>query len=236
MIEHTEGIVLHTIPYSESSVISHIYSKKFGVHSCIMSTVRTQRSKSAYFRPLSIITYSVYHTKQNLHRIKDIQFAYIASSIYDSVYKANMALFIGEFLHKLCIHTEANIDVYNFIAQYIQFLDTEDNSYTQSHIIFLIQLLQYWGISPHSEYSKGFYFDKQLGIFTEQYNSSCLSLQLSSVLHDFIESNTFASNIRCSRDEKHLIIEAIIDYYGIHTHSIGTLHTLNILKQIFSPQ
>lgn len=233
MLEETEGIVLHTIPYSESSIISHIYTKRFGVISCFMNNVRNKRSKSAYFRPLSIINCRIYHKKEQLQRIKDIEFEYVTHSIYDSVYKANIALFIGEFLYKLCIHNEANTEMYKYLEQYVHFLDSEENAYQQSHIIFLIQLLHFWGITPNNNFKEGLYFNKLHGTFESNNSATSLSLNTSKLLQRYFSCKEFGDQIQCSRTERQQILEAIIDYYTIHTHSFKTLETLEVLKRIF---
>lgn len=235
MIDSTEGIVLHSIPYSETSIIAHIYSKKFGNISCIMGNVRGSRSKSAYFRPLSIIKFQIYNKKNNtLQRIKDIEYVYMPQSMYDSIYKANIALFLGEFLHKLCIHFDANIELFNFVESYIQFLDTENETYHQSHILFLIHLLRFWGIFPQKNFKEGWYFNKQHGLFEETYTEACVSKELSPILYSCIQSNNFSDTIVSNRKERQELLEAIISYYQIHVHSIQTLHTLEILKTIFT--
>ncbi|HON51806.1 MAG TPA: recombination protein O N-terminal domain-containing protein [Bacteroidales bacterium] len=235
MIETTQGIVLHTIPYSESSVISHMYTLTYGPLSFINSNVRVHRAKTAYFRPLSIVTIQFYLQKNNaLHRIKHIEYSYIPKTIYDSVYKANIALFVGEFLHSLCIHNESNPELYKYIYSYITFLDSENISFHQSHLIFLTHLLKYWGIIPQNNHRADMYFIPQKGIFEKTFSEGALSLKISNYLNEILQSNSFSNVIEISKTEKIELLEAIIQYFQFHTHSTKTLKTLDILKSIFS--
>src|SRR6266576_2549086 len=46
MIYRTHGIVFRTIKFSETSVVSKIYTEKFGMQSYIVNGVRSEKSKT----------------------------------------------------------------------------------------------------------------------------------------------------------------------------------------------
>lgn len=235
MIDITEGIVLHSIPYSETSVIVHIYSKDSGAIACIMGNVRTSRSKSAYFRPLSIINFKAYSKKvHSLQRIHDIRYAYNPTSIYTSVYKANIALFLGELLNFVCTHSETNSELYEHIVRYVQFLDAQQTCYAQSHIIFLIQLLSIWGVSPSENYTQGAYFNIVQAAYCSTYTADCMPRAISKLFYNFAQASSYDAEYTCTREEKNALLEYVIEYFNLHVQPIRSLKTLEILQEVFS--
>ena len=57
MDHKTRGIILHTIKYSESSVIAKIYTEKFGLLSFLVKGVRASKSKNkaSMMQPLTLL-------------------------------------------------------------------------------------------------------------------------------------------------------------------------------------
>jgi len=66
MIEKTQGIALHYTKYSESSVIAKIFTKNFGLKSCIINGVRKKKSKSklGLLRPLTLLDIELYQNSK----------------------------------------------------------------------------------------------------------------------------------------------------------------------------
>ena len=235
MIEKTEGIVLHTIKYSESSIIAHIFTKNFGNHSFIMNNVRSNRSKMSFFQPLSIVSIQFYSKKnEKLHRIKEISFCEVHTNMYENIYKSTISLFIGEFLNKLCANSEPNSNFYDYVKQYVQFLENNTNSFSSSHISFIFHSTKYWGIFPENNYdSTNNIFDLQSGNFTNFTNQTTTNKRISSSIHSIISDFTFEGNFELSRIDKKELLQIILSYYAIHSHKIDLSHTLDILENIF---
>src|SRR5690554_6672397 len=145
MIVSTEGIVLHSIKYSDSSIIAHIYTEKFGIGSYIMNNVRGKLSKTAYFQSLShvnIVAYKKHNT--TISRLSKIEFATIHVNIYSDIYKASVSQFLGEFLHKIIHSEEANPALFKCLSSEVSLLNNSSNV-RDIHIRILIQLMPYFG-------------------------------------------------------------------------------------------
>ena len=64
VLQKTQGIVLRSLRYGETSLISHIFTRANGVQSFMVQGVRTssQRSnKAALLQPASLLELVVYH-------------------------------------------------------------------------------------------------------------------------------------------------------------------------------
>src|SRR5256885_10343745 len=126
MIHRTRGVVFRTIKFSETSVISKIYTEKFGMQSYIVNGVRSEKSKTkaALLQVMSMLDMEVYHHEhRNLNRIKEMRPMYVYSSLLFEPLKSSLGLFMMEVLNK-CIHEEeANEEMFTFIIQKLQLLD-----------------------------------------------------------------------------------------------------------------
>src|SRR5690349_2690466 len=99
----TRGIVLHTVKYSETSVISKIYTEKLGLQSYIVKGVRSAKSKSkaALLQPLTLLEMEVSHREnKQLQFIKEYTRAHNYQSIPFHVLKSTIALFLLEVISK----------------------------------------------------------------------------------------------------------------------------------------
>lgn len=229
MLVKTEGIVLHSMKYSESSVISHIYTKDYGVVSFIMNNVRGKRSKAAYFQPFAHIAIEAYKKDGTLSRIKEIKFASVFVNLYSDIAKSSITQFLGEFLYKLIHSEETHIELYTFILTQIQLLDTSINV-SDFHIRFLIELMEYFGIAAENNYSiEKPYFNIQAACFETESGFNFVGLDESRFIHFLLSKTKCTMN----KNEKALVIAHIINYYRTHLHDFGQLKSLEVLKAIF---
>ena len=74
MLCKTRGIVLHTLPYSDTYTIIYMYTEMFGRVSYLVTRSRGRRSSvsKALFIPLSVLDMEVEHqNKRDMHRIRE---------------------------------------------------------------------------------------------------------------------------------------------------------------------
>jgi DNA repair protein RecO (recombination protein O) len=96
MLHKTQGIVLRSVRYGESSVIVNIFTELFGVQSYLVNGVRTSRARSCranLLQPANLLDLVVYHHEgRNLQRLSDFRYAYLYRSLYSDVVKNSIAL------------------------------------------------------------------------------------------------------------------------------------------------
>ncbi len=152
MITNTRGIVFRTIKYSETSVISKIYTEKFGMQSYIVNGVRSSKSKmkASQFQVMSMLDMEVYyHEHRNINRIKELHSYYSFSSLLFNPLKSAVGLFMIEVLNK-CIHEEEqNEQVFEFISEKLISIDKLQNLSPDYLLKFLLELAALLGFTPH---------------------------------------------------------------------------------------
>ncbi|MCW3109682.1 MAG: recO, partial [Segetibacter sp.] len=98
MTHKTKGIILRTVKYGETSVITTVYTELFGIQSYIVKGVRQSTKKSPgkaiYFQPAAILDMVVYHNEfKNLNYIKEYEWAHLYQNILFDVVKNTVAMY-----------------------------------------------------------------------------------------------------------------------------------------------
>ena len=169
MLHSTQGIVFHSLKYSETSIIVKIYTELFGIQSYLVKGIRNPKSKikPGLFQSLTMLDLVVYHKeKQSLQSLKEVGLAHPFSTIPFDIRKSSVALFINELVYKAIREEEANPELFRFLWQTCLQLDEAEESVSWFHIIFAVRLMEFLGILPHNNHSsKEPIFNLREGIF-----------------------------------------------------------------------
>ena len=236
----TRGIVLHTVKYSESSVIVRIFTERLGLVSYIVKGVRSTRSsaKAALLRPLTMLDMDVTHREnKGLQNIKEYKRAYNYSSLPFDTVKSTIALFMLEVIAKSLKEHDAHEEMFEFVYECFRHLDETQAMNNDFHLQFLIHYSAYLGFSPHGEYSDETpYFDMQEGSFTSHSSLSNLTLDRStSEVISVLVSNSILESlpIRLTRQIRRDILHHILRYYSLHLEGFTGLRSPEVLEMIF---
>ncbi|MCK4569632.1 MAG: DNA repair protein RecO [Bacteroidales bacterium] len=240
MIHKTRGIVLHQLKYSDTSLIVKIYTELFGLQTYLVKGARSKRSavRNSHFQPLTLLDLVVYHReKRELQHIREAEITEPFYSISSDLRKSTMVLFLSEILMKTVHEGEANKEMFAFISSSLQFLDMQEEGVEYFHLFFLMKLCIYLGFFPKSlpENDQAF-FDLREGIYTSMPPShpDHLDRNLSINLHLLSNSQTRdLAKLSLGKDHRNELLNAILLYYQIHLSGMGTIKSVEILKEVF---
>lgn len=237
MYHKTRGIVLHTIKYSETSVIAKIYTEKVGLQSYMVKGVRAAKSKSkaAMLQPLTLLEMEVSHREnKQLQYIKEFRRSFIYQSIPFDTIKSTISFFLLEVITKAIREHEPNNELFDFIYDSLCLLDEEKKLNPDFHLVFLIQLSRYLGFAPHENQSDiDCYFEMSEGVFTSnQTGLHVLGRKESELLSYLIAVNLFSqTSSKLSRVERKKMLHNLLKYYQLHLENF-TLKSPEILEEI----
>ncbi len=238
----TPGLVLHTTPYAESSVVAKVFTRQLGVRSYLVKGVRSRggRMKQNLFAPLSSLDMVVYdNPKNDLNYVKELSPRYPAQPS-DPVGNA-LRFFMTEVLYKALREEEPLQELFDYVESVIQ---SPGPSTTQpsSHpatlpISFLLTVASHLGIEPLDNYSgREPLFDLQEGRYVAAPAETTLSPALSRMLHEYLLSFHSPSlpiaPIHTSLDERTALINALIAYYQLHLSGFRQFHSHEILHTV----
>ncbi|MBO7100599.1 MAG: recombination protein O N-terminal domain-containing protein [Bacteroidales bacterium] len=224
MMLSTPGLVLHTTPYGESSVIAKVFTRQLGVRSYIVKGVRRHGGgmKQNLFAPLSSLDMVVYDShKSELNHVKELAPRH-PDSASDPVGNA-LRFFMTEVLYKSLREEEPMPELWDYVESV--------PSSPELPVLFLLRVAHYLGIEPLDNYSvREPLFDLQEGRFVSSSTETTLTSALSYLLHEYL----LATDERrvASLTDRRALIDALIAYYQLHLSGFRQFHSHEILHTI----
>lgn len=134
MLRNTEGLVLHTTKYSETSVVAKIFTRELGVRSYLIKGVRSAggRNKQNLLQPLSHLELTVYdNPKRNLQYIKEMRPARHYNRLDGDSIGMALVFFMDEVLYKSLREAEPNEALFDYTVGQLGALNGDEESDTQ---------------------------------------------------------------------------------------------------------
>jgi DNA repair protein RecO (recombination protein O) len=234
MITKTKAIVLRNTNYGESSVISKMYTREFGVRTYILQSIRKGKSaiKPSMIQPLSLVDLDIYEKpNSSINRIKELKNNPLLMDIQDSVPKKTVALFLLELLNQCIVEEQYEEELFDFIAAQIIFLEREPLN-ALFPINFMLRLTYYLGIEPQGEFSIDTpYLSLEEGIFLEQSGVSTVSKEISELI-SLLANNSNWSLISINSDLRREGLNQLIKYYQYHITKNKKMKSVEILSEL----
>lgn len=234
MLLSTRGLVLHTTPYSESSVVVKVFTRQLGVRSYIIKGVRGRggRVKQNLLQPLSCLDMVVYNNeKTDLNYVKELSQLLSHSATQPLSYSPTqnaLRFFMTEVLYKALREAEPMPALFDYVESINSSLLTHHSSLP---ITFLLTVARHLGIEPFDNYcTREPLFDLQEGRFVSAPTETTLSPHLSETLHHYL--NTPLSTLHSPLDERTALINALITYYHLHLSGFSHFHSHEILHTV----
>lgn len=240
MVHHSRGIVLHTIKYSESSIITKIYTEVLGLQTYIVRGIRSKSSKTkmALFQSLNLLELVADHKPNRaIHHLKEVRSAHSYQSIPTNMVKRSFVFFIAELLVKSIREETANQPLFKWLFHALTWLDLSEGQPVNFHLVFMMQLSRFLGFYPKNPLgNKAVFFDLQEGLFCStvplhpNYTNTSITQHLL-LLHEAGFENS--TGISISNAERQALLDAMITYYKNQLPGFGTLKSLEVLRSLF---
>ena len=241
MLHKTKGIILHTLTYSETSLIVKIISPDFGVRSYIVKGVRSKKSKfkATIFQPFALVEMVVSNTdKAELQLISEINMLYSYVDIPYNIVKSSIVLFLNEVVYKAIQEQHSDDNLFEYLKNSLQVLDLKHDNCSNFHVFFMIQLSRYLGFFPQGNYSLNTsFFDLQEGCFVNHslHHSNYLNAISSSLFGELLNAQyDTIHQLKIDKNHRKQLLQALIKYYQLHIASFGEIKSLEILEQVIA--
>ena len=239
MLLKTRGIVLSSIKYSESSIITKIYTEEIGMLSFLIRGVRKRKARipASFFQAFTLLDLDInYKSKSSLQNIKEVSLYQRTDSLHSDVRKSTIAIFLAEVLHKSLEDEQQENGLYDFLLLTITFLDSMDTSFGNFHLIFLLQLSKYLGFYPSkSNFDQQNYFNMESGTFeANPYHDQFLNIELTSLLKKVMKlSYMERDNMKITTKQRRNLLGELIRYYQLHLPGMGRISSKDVLEGVF---
>lgn len=243
MVHATKGIVLRTVKYGDTSIITTVYTELFGIQSYLVKGVRqstkTSAGKASFFQPSAMLDMVVYHNElKQLQFIKEYQWGYLYENVLFDVVKNTVASFVIELLQHSLQQPEANPELFYLIEDTLKQLDKGTETLTANlPLYFTLHLTSELGFRISGSYSTQTpVLDLQEGIFIAQkpihpYYITDAMAQTTSQLVSLQFYNELES-ISLNRGLRRDLLQAYQTYLSLHIQGFGELKSFGILQEI----
>lgn len=233
----TPAIVLHRTRYNDRYSIYHLYTLGRGRVGVLVPERTNKRNPlRELFRPLSELDVTLEdNPKKELLRVQEARIIDPHHAVYLDAVKAAQAMFLSEFLYRVCLSPEVDSDLYRFLSYTLTLWDQSQRSVANFHLCFLLRLLDVLGIAPYLPPPplEPLPFCLLDHVYTEAPRGVSLTAEQAQHLSPFSRM-TFA-NMHCfryHRGQRQLILDRLLDYYRLHLHDFPPLKCLPILRQL----
>jgi DNA repair protein RecO (recombination protein O) len=241
MLVKTNAIVISTLKYGDSSLITRCYCKELGLKSFMLKGILTSKKgglKKSLFQPLNLINISTQiknQSNQKLNFIREGSLKVHFKEIPLKIKKNAIALFISEVISRV-IYEEGNpnISLYSFLENSIMRLEKDEFS-PVFHLKFLTLLSDQLGFYPNLMCQEKEFFDIESGCFCENSNSKyAVGGETVRVFKELLVINfDDIVQIKISNTLRIKVLDFLIDYFNIHLPRFGKIKSIAVLHEIF---
>lgn len=227
MLKKTNGIVLSSIRYKESSIIVKIFTRDLGLKSYVVNGVRTQgtSSKIALYQPLTLLELVVYDKENGgLQRISEARLQRANQLIPFEFGRTGLAFFMTEVISRSIFENYQNEQLYDFLSQSICLLDSHSVVLGQFPLVFLIEQAKFLGFAPE---------DKE-GFLDESRSQPFSTEELRQAI-DYLEqlmSQSYGCTSTISIQLRRKILDHLLDFYSQQLENPSPWKSLAILRQL----
>lgn len=242
MLLKTNGIVLRSIKYGETSLITTLFTATLGIQTYMVQGVRSSRpqaNRAGLFQPGMLLELVVYQQAQkNMQRIREFRVAHIYGSLQEDVIKNSIVLFSAELLLRLLPEHAPLPSLFDITYEYFVTLDKLPlSSVANFPLYFIMQCSSELGYELKGNYSPDSpHLNMQEGGYTEHAPAAApfMSDEDARALSTMQQITTYEAlkEVGMSSDMRLRLLDWYIAFLQQHTQHMGNIRSLAVLRTI----
>jgi len=245
VVHKTKGIILRTVKYGETSIITTVYTELFGIQSYIVKGVRqsskTSQGKANYFQPAAVLEMEVYHNEQKqLQFIKEYRWSFLYEKILFDVVRNAVAMYVIELLQHGLKQPEANPELFYLIEDTLKAVDVGNDTFVANlPLYFMLHLGSELGFQIQGAYSvQTPVLDLQEGFFIKEIplHPHYIINESASITSQILTIKKYQEleNIFLNRSTRRELLQAYQQYMALHIADFGEIRSLPVLQEVLS--
>lgn len=242
MLQNTKGIVLRSVKYGETSLVTTIFTEYFGVQTYLIQGVRTAKARgnrAGLLQPATLLDLVAYQKPQKkLLHLREFQAAWLYQSLQQEVVKNSVALFSVELLLRLLPEEAPLPEVFSFSFDYFRSLDQLPVQRVANFpLYFIIQVCRHLGYelrgaytaeTPHLNLPDGGFSDQPPLVrpFVNDEDAAALSKLLK-----VTEANR-SWEVEMNAQMRFRLLDWYIEFLHRHAQHLGQIKSLPVLRTI----
>ncbi len=244
MLHTTPAIVLRSIKYGETSLVTTAFTRLHGVQTYLIQSVRTTGSKgrtgrAGLLQPASLLEIVAYHKPgQHMHRVREFNPLHLYAHLQEDVVKNSVALFSVELLLRLLPGDAPQPELFEFALRYFLQLDALPTAAVGNFpLFFTVQCSRLLGYTlsgtysdatPHLNLIEGGYTEDAPLVrpFVADEDARTLDAVLTA------ETVEAVATVPMNADTRFRLLDWYIEFLHRHTQHLGPVKSLGVLRQI----
>lgn len=235
MFVSTEGIVLHRVKYSDTSLIVKIFTEKFGTQSFIIKNAFSKKNRihHTFFSSLALIDLTF--DDRYLHQLgflKDVSFIKIYDQIPLDPRRNSILFFYNELLYKLLYSSSEDPKLFWIIKDGMLRLDDPNSFQVDQHICFVVELIAALGLQPLNNYDPATpFFCTESHSFGDLYlqNEAFLSKEASLYYSLLMSGESYELPPKSIRNE---LLQGLVHYIIRTNEQVHSIDSLSVLIEL----
>jgi len=242
MLSKTNGIVLRSVKYGDSSLITTLFTEQYGVQSYLVQGVRSakaSKNRAGFFQPGVLLELVVYHQPgKNLQRLREFQPAYLYGSLQENIIKNSILLFSVELLLRLLPEGAPMTDLFEYAFGYFITLDqTPVAGIANFPLFFIIRCSGLCGFDLKGTYSEDTpHLNFQEGGFTATLPTSIpfTKDEDARALDRILQTTDFEGlkAVEMNAATRLRLIDWYIGFLQSHSQHMGNIRSLPVLQMV----
>ena len=243
MTHKTKGIVLRTIQYGETSVITTVYTELFGLQTYIVKGVRQSTKKSQtrqmYFQPAAMLDMEVYRNPlKNLQFVKEYKWSFLYNKVLFDVIRNAVAQFMIELFQYAIKQPEANPELFYLLeGSLLQADKGSDIIVANLPLYFILHLVTELGFQLQGIYSnETSSLDLKEGTYTsaESSHSDFVTGLMAETISklQYLQFYNELENIKLNRQMRKEVLDTLLRYISFHVTDFKELKSLPVLQEV----
>ena len=234
MIVENPAIVLKRIPYGDTSVIAHCFTRDYGkIGIMVRGAQRKKSPRNPYFQPTSFIDILFYYKpNRDLHTLSKVCFNRNWLRFQDDLKRISYSLATIELVEKTITDNDPHEDLFDELVNTLQFFHDEDSHFNLCFWYFELRLLKLLGFQPHlqeREFPGHVLPDPSAGPNSRH----IIELLMNSNISDPSFREELSKQTVTPKD-RHVIGNYISSNLEYHFETCRNLRSLKILKQLLA--
>lgn len=243
MIQNTQGIVLRSIKYGETSLVSTLFTRIYGVQTYLVQGIRTaakgRSNRAGLLQPATLLDIVAYHKPgKSLQRLREFSPLYIYNHLQENIMRNAVALFSVELLFRLLPSDAPAPELFDFTVDYFKQLDNLPVAAVANFpVFFLIQCSRHLGYDIQGIYSPATpYLNLPEGGFTAEPPaiSPLVADEDAQALGQLMKARSFEElqDTALNAAMRTRLMEWYLQFLRRHTEHMGPLRSLEVLQAI----
>lgn len=229
----SNGVALTYIKHGDSSIISKILTREYGLQSFIVKGARSKKSKKklVFFEPLTLINISAnYNSKKSLQFLSEVNLIGSINFAKQNLYKKFIAFFLAEVCSKVLQEREKNDALFEFVWNCTQKLQKSTKNDPNFVLKYMLDLSAYLGFYPSKDCFELPYFSLAEGCFVDKNmdERETLNKNKSAILKSLMNSND------CSiiQNERTSLLQDLFLYYQLHDYNLSGVKSHLVIQNL----